>query len=215
MRHLVADAASGFLKVERRAARTTRGLVMRPGPFLRAYLGGQRAPYAGPVPYLLLSLAAALVLGAILEMSPLASLFHDPLLVGSGWWTRFPTATLFLALVVPSIPAAWVYGWLRPQAALTAAERLVVILYADALSVLVWTVAEVPLALALGGVSFMDSQLVLSVSFMVIWAWIARPVFRESAWSVTWKITVAMLVVMAGAALLGVIAGVGWGLAVR
>ena len=213
MRQLFADAASGFLKIERRAVQTTHDLLVRPGPFLLAYLGGKRAPYAGPVQYLLLTLAAALVLGVLLDLSPIAERFRDPLLRDAGWWSRFPTATLFLALALPSIPAAWVYGWLRPKTRLTVAERLVVILYADGLALLAWVLIEVPLGLAVGSVSFMDAQLVLSIAFMVAWAWIAPRVFRETAWGVTWRISLAMVIVMVLAGLLGLMLGVAVGLA--
>jgi hypothetical protein len=212
---LLADAVGGFLKVEQRAVRTTRDLVLRPGAMLRAYFDGRRAPYTGPVRYLLLTLAAALVLGVLLELTPIAHLFRDPLLAGDGWWARFPTVTLFLALAAPSIPAAWVYGWLRPKADLTVAERLAVILYADALALLGWTALEVPLALALGGVSFFHSQAVLSIGFWAFWARIAPPVFRESAWTVTWKVTVAMFALLVLPLLAGIAAGIVAGLLAR
>ena len=219
MRQLFHDFASGFLKMETRVLHTTRDLVLRPSRLIMDYLAGRRTAYVGPIQYLLLVLAAMLVVSALLDFSPVAHLFTDglPEEFGpqDGWWTRFPMAVLFLSFVLPSVPAAWAYGRLRPKADHTLAERLVVILYVDALSLLYLLVLEPLLALAFGGVSPGLTHAVLSLLFMGLWAWVGRTVLRESAWAVTWKITVAMLSIGVALFIVSFVIAFGVGLTMR
>lgn len=195
---VVRESVAHVLSLDWRVLRTARALLTRPGPFIREYLQGQRAPYSGPLPYYFLVVAANVAAAAVLGQAAVTPVEHD---VGDSFADRnFVALQIGVVFGLLMLPLAVFRRVLHRSEGYSVAEHFAFLLYALAQSVLAVILLQLLLAFPLRMEMNGDLEGVVWLSaFTVAVLWGSRGFLAEATWRVALKLLAsfaALLVVL-------------------
>jgi hypothetical protein len=200
---LLREAAGGILSFDSATVRTLRGLISRPGGFVRDYLLGRRVGYLGPLRYYLLVIALNVGASALLQHPSATATPAEP--ERSFWDQNLVQLQIGVAFALLMLPLAVAQRMLHRRSGYHLAEHYAFNLYVLAQSVVVVLSARIVLWAA-GRVLRGDPEGLLWLAVFVCYLlWAGRDFYREPLWRVGLKVAGALAAALAFLGVVGLL----------
>jgi hypothetical protein len=200
---MLREAAGGILSFDSATVRTLRGLISRPGGFVRDYLLGRRVGYVGPLRYYLLAIALNVGASALLQ-NPSAT--TAPAEAERSFWDQnLVQVQIGVAFALLMLPLAAAQRMLHRRPRYHLAEHYAFTLYVLAQSALVVLSARLVLWAAGRDLRGDSEGLLWLAVFVCYLLWAGTGFYREPLWRVGLKLAGALAAALAFLGVVGLL----------